>query len=551
MTKKITPQVHASKLRAIDLYSGIGGWSLGMAMAGVDVVASYEWWDKANLTNQENNRHSAVQIDIRTLRLSDLPKDIDIVVGSPPCTQFSFANRGGQGDIDDGLKDIAKFLEVVDFLRPKFWAMENVPRVAGIVEKEMQPGGRLSKYAHLNPTIRVVDTCEWGVPQRRQRCIAGNIDFELLYSYREHTTQHTLGDVVRSLAKAVVVDPLYDVQVDAGAMQDHAIEAYLNDEEERMNREMKTFHPVYNNMAFPDPLNRTARTVTATCTRVSRESIVIASPEHRGKFRRLSVRERGCLQSFPITYQFFGNSHSQKLKMIGNAIPPLFTFYLAQAILNTPAEKLVSPAKGIQRFRPTATVPPKTKPDLPGGSYARTRRFRAAIPSLRFKSGVRFELSNDFSAEKVEWQVKFFFGNSKNIVSMDLDARLLTVLKRTKSLNEIIEVARSLLQEFESKVATTNAVNMQAKWAHEDVASIHPYELVDAIGGAAAKLQSKLEGDLPGVASKTLLRLIEAEGQGHGLTKVLKHAEPILAGLIVSSLANSVLASKTFNGSRK
>jgi DNA (cytosine-5)-methyltransferase 1 len=329
------------------------------------------------------------------------------------------------------------------------------------------------------------------------------------------------------------------------------IEACLNDEEERMNREMKTFHPVYNNMAFPDPLNRTARTVTATCTRVSRESIVIASPEHRGKFRRLTVRERACLQSFPITYQFFGNSHSQKLKMVGNAVPPLFTFYLAQAILNTPAEKIVLPAKGIQRFRPTVTAPTKTKPDLPGGSYALTRRFRAAIPNLRFKSGVRFELSNGFSADIVTWQVNFFFGNSKNIVSIDLDARLLTALKRTKALKEVAEVAWSLLQEFDSKVVTTTAANMQAKWAHKDVSSIHPYELVDAIGRAVAQLQYKLERELPGIASKTLLHLLEGRGQDHGLTKVLKHAEPILAGLIVSSLANSVLRSKTFNETRK
>ena len=35
-------EVKKQKFRAIDLYSGIGGWSLGLEMAGIDVAASFE-----------------------------------------------------------------------------------------------------------------------------------------------------------------------------------------------------------------------------------------------------------------------------------------------------------------------------------------------------------------------------------------------------------------------------------------------------------------------------------------------------------------------------
>jgi DNA (cytosine-5)-methyltransferase 1 len=38
----------ATTVRAIDLYSGVGGWSLGLRLAGVEVVASYELWGPAN-----------------------------------------------------------------------------------------------------------------------------------------------------------------------------------------------------------------------------------------------------------------------------------------------------------------------------------------------------------------------------------------------------------------------------------------------------------------------------------------------------------------------
>lgn len=314
----------SKRYRAIDLYSGIGGWSLGLRLAGIEIVASYEWWDKANQTNYRNNRHSATQVDIRQLPLEDFPRHIDIVVGSPPCTQFSFANRGGSGDIEDGLKDITKFLSVVRYIGPRFWAMENVPRVAQIVREELRRGGKLEQFVDLNADIHVVDMCEWGLPQRRRRCIVGNFDFDLLNQYRDKTVKTTLGDVIDSLSSRDVTDPIYGLRIPADELKDHIIEEFLSSEEERMNREMKTYHPVYNNMSFPDPLNNTARTITATCTRVSRESIIIDAPEKKGRYRRLSVRERGCLQGFPITFQFFGDSYAQKLKMIGNAIPPLF-----------------------------------------------------------------------------------------------------------------------------------------------------------------------------------------------------------------------------------
>ena len=90
-------------MKAIDLYSGVGGWSLGLKMAGVDVIQSYEWWSPAAETLINNLGGDVSIADIRTLPLSSIPLDIDIIVGSPPCTQFSYSNRGGSGDIYDGL----------------------------------------------------------------------------------------------------------------------------------------------------------------------------------------------------------------------------------------------------------------------------------------------------------------------------------------------------------------------------------------------------------------------------------------------------------------
>ncbi len=83
------------KPTAIDLYSGVGGWSLGLKMAGFRVLRSYEWWNDAVETHRKNFPHQGKQetINIRDMALKSslpAPKDVDIVVGSPPCTQFSF-----------------------------------------------------------------------------------------------------------------------------------------------------------------------------------------------------------------------------------------------------------------------------------------------------------------------------------------------------------------------------------------------------------------------------------------------------------------------------
>ena len=173
-------------MKAIDLYSGIGGWSIGLRMAGIDVVRCYEWWQPALDTYNKNLPPVAISQDIRALNPVDIDiGKIDIVVGSPPCTQFSYSNRGGGGDIEDGLKDISKFLDVVHHLKPKFWAMENVPRAKRVLESELADGGQLQRYRELVKVIEIVDASEFGVPQKRRRMIAGNFPFALFDSYRE------------------------------------------------------------------------------------------------------------------------------------------------------------------------------------------------------------------------------------------------------------------------------------------------------------------------------------------------------------------------------
>ena len=532
------------KLRAIDLYSGVGGWSLGLRLAGVDVVASYERWGPANETNFKNNFHQTQTVDIRRLALEDLPSGIDIVVGSPPCTQFSFSNRGGSGDLDDGLVDIIRFLTIVDYLKPRAWAMENVPRVAPILTKELMLGGRLHRFAHLGLEPHVLNMETFGLPQRRRRCVAGNFDHALLTSYATHRPP-TLGAVVRALARDPVVDPIYGITIPQEALFDHDVEASLNEEEVRINRASKTLHPVYNAMPFPDPLDRTVRTITATCTRVSRESIIVEQPGRTGAYRRLSIRERATLQGFPITVQFYGANHGQKLRMVGNAIPPTFAYLIANAFVGTTRSELrpINVA-GAELTAPTPK-PDITMVDSAGARFPENRTFRFAIPSLRLKSGVRFELANLTPGLGRAWRVVFWFGTSKDIRSLELVPAV-----ANRALGTLPPQARDALSgplaKLETMLAGADLQNLQQLWSHRGPGRTRPFMLLDDLDAAGTYIRSVLEPFES--EAREVLQDIVATQYGvetlmlPGLAKLDRNAILVLSGVIVGSLANAHLA---------
>jgi DNA (cytosine-5)-methyltransferase 1 len=532
------------KLRAIDLYSGVGGWSLGLRLAGIEVVASYERWGPANETNFKNNLHQAQTVDIRRLSLADLPQKVDIVVGSPPCTQFSFSNRGGAGNIADGLQDIIRFLTIVDHLKPRLWVMENVPRLATIMHKELKRGGALARFKHLGCVVHVVNMADYGLPQRRRRCIAGNFNFELLESYCASQAAHTLGSVVAALSGDPVIDPNFGIKIPRRTLIDHVEEDVLNPEEVRINRANKIAHTVYNSMPFPDPLNRNVRTITAVCTRVSRESIIIKAPKTKGAYRRLTIRERASLQGFPITFQFYGTSYSQKLRMIGNAVPPLFAYLMGQALRSVAAKKLVPLKAAAKKFTAPTPAPAETPPDRAGGSYPANRTFKFAVPSLQLKSGVRFELANDFVRNVARWRIDFYFGTSKEIESIALDEGL----ERRLSKQIPVEVAseiRLVLDGLKAFVMNADIANMQALWAHKSLGETRAFMLLDAIDLAGASIAGSL-AQHDGLAKKLVERAVfhgrfDGDRAVPGLAKLARNAPLILAGLIIGSMVNGIL----------
>jgi DNA (cytosine-5)-methyltransferase 1 len=532
-------------MAVIDLYSGIGGWTLGFKMAGVPVLSSYEWWKDANQTHNKNFGSEHAERDIRRLTNADLPDPvlIDFVVGSPPCTQFSLANRGGKGDIADGLVDIKKFLEVVEYLQPRYWAMENVPRVAGILAAEIAPGGTLERFAPLFGDIRVYKASDFGVPQDRRRMIAGRFPFDLFESYASRIPKINLGDVLQALEKRPITDPVYSLTLDNEQVTDHILEPNLSSEEERMNRESKTHHPVYNAMSFPDRLDRPSRTVTALCTRVSRESIIVQ--DSKDNIRRLTIRERGCVQSFPINYQFFSKTYAGKIKMIGNAVPPLLTFYIAQSMQGTPLNELIF-AKQVEpeRLILGTEMAVSHRPDNEGTKFSKSRSFRLALPGLRFGSGVRFELKNEFDkiSKEVSWSFNFFYGNSKNIKGHVLDNKLFHKAVKAISLLEDDQLT-VLLNNYLALVREIRPADLQKNWTNSDRTFQGPIALTDQLAEHVARFKEYLKDNQNYI--NNMLSFVESEltskdGKVDN-KKLIENSIEAFIGILLGSCFNAIM----------
>lgn len=514
---------------AIDFYSGIGGWTLGMKLSGVTNLASYEWWNEANQTHNLNFGTNHKEVDIRSIDVSELTFDqkIDFIVGSPPCTQFSYANKGGNGDIADGMVDIYKFLEIVEHVKPKYWAMENVPRVAKILEKELD-GGVLARFKDLVKVVEIVDSSHYGVPQRRKRMIAGNFPWDLFSAYSSSIRVKTLGDVLTALDEKVITDPNYGYSIARKKVTELDNEADLTKQEERINRDAKTFHPIYNGMSFPDKYDRPSRTVTATCTRVSRESIIVKS---EFGYRRLSVRERGVLQGFPITYQYYGRTLNSKFKMIGNAVPPILTYYIFQAMKEVEVHDIKPPADSTYYHEQPKHKPFPSKLGLPKRKFPASRKFMYAVPNLRYGSGVRFELSNTPKLGG-DWSFKFIYGNSKNIREVLLDRNMADAVSSVFNKKDLTLLRKAMAREL-SKHQQMNSKSLQKVWTSSTQNTV-VFDFIDSLGALAGNLMSQVS--LGSTSNVFLASILEDESK-----KIKDNAKSILLGLYMLSVTNAKL----------
>ena len=122
-------------LNVIDLFSGVGGLSLGAARAGFAVCGAVDIDPKANEAHKINFPNTVhLEADIaeltglalrRALHLNG--KSIAGVVGGPPCQGFSPIGRRNKDDVRN--RSFVDFFRIVSEVLPAFFLVENVPGI--------------------------------------------------------------------------------------------------------------------------------------------------------------------------------------------------------------------------------------------------------------------------------------------------------------------------------------------------------------------------------------------------------------------------------------
>ena len=159
-----------SKLRVLDLFSGIGGFSLGLERTGgFETVAFCEIEEYPRRVLKKHWPKVPCYEDVRTLNADTLARDgisIDVICGGFPCQDVSTANHSGKGL--DGEKSglWREYARLVGELRPSFIIVENVAALLGRGMGRVL--GDLSAIGY-DAEWEIVSASDVGAPHDRQR----------------------------------------------------------------------------------------------------------------------------------------------------------------------------------------------------------------------------------------------------------------------------------------------------------------------------------------------------------------------------------------------
>ena len=347
------------KPTVIDLFAGVGGLSLGFEMEGFDILLANEFDHSIATAYKENHKSTNVVVgDITSLDLSkvfgEYVNKIDVVIGGPPCQGFS--QKGKRKTINDERNFLFKhYVEVVKFVKPKYFVMENVPNLLtaekGFFLNEIK--GLFKDYGY---SIRygILNAADYGVPQNRRRAI-------IIGKYLANPPELPLPCKQKVTIWDAISDLAY-LESGEGEFEQEYRNSPKSDYEKKMRKESKI---LYNHMATKHsalalerlslippnagkevlPKKHITKSVySGTWSRMKQNDVAVTittrfDTPSSGKFthpflnRAITVREAARLQSFPDTFKFIGSKMSQ-MKQVGNAVPPLLARKIAHVIMN-------------------------------------------------------------------------------------------------------------------------------------------------------------------------------------------------------------------------
>jgi DNA (cytosine-5)-methyltransferase 1 len=357
----------------IDLFSGAGGLTLGFCQAGGLPIAAVDN-DPDSIETYKRMFPMCEEVfcgDIEQWKPNNsYKKNVDVVIGGPPCQGFSLAR--GLRFVDDPRNHLYKeFVRLVSIFQPKWFVLENVQGITnigdGIILKQIYEDFNSIDY---KVTHQLVNMAEYGVPQLRKRAVfvGNNLGKDFRWPEKKFKKQSKTSISPESLPRyRTINEALSDLPWDIGSYFAHRANSKMRGPRNRdvFNDPAFTLRVRGDEFAFcekpatkafipdfiPDESNffyLPSNNEYQIAMRETPPSWIMdyKRPEERNSksktslsgTRRLAIREQARLQSFPDWFQFYGRKYSQA-SQIGNAVPPLFAKQLFEAIFQQSMEE--------------------------------------------------------------------------------------------------------------------------------------------------------------------------------------------------------------------
>lgn len=315
----------------IDLFSGAGGLSCGLTMAGFTPIGSVEIMPEAvetykyNFGEQKGFDENVETRDIRTQDVKDAlyksveGKHIHLIVGGFPCQGFSMAGNRVVTDPRNSL--YLEMLQIVKKLQPDFVVMENVEGLRSMLNGKVE-AKIINDYkeAGYDINVTVLNSADYGVPQVRRRVIfignrhgLKNCHPQPLFTPDNYVT---LGEGIKrfmAMPENKTINHIFTRHSDKMIAQIAALP------------EGKSLYGNYSDAWKKSPWDK------PSCTVKENHGGVNIHPKLN---RVLTPRELAALQSFPDDFIFKGSKKWQ-LVQIGNAVPALLGKAIGIAVMKS------------------------------------------------------------------------------------------------------------------------------------------------------------------------------------------------------------------------
>lgn len=379
----------------ISLFSGAMGLDIGLQQVGLDVVIGQDF-DPFCVETMKANGHNVLGGDIREIKPEQLLEKAGLKVGEPflicggpPCQPFSTAGkRLGINDPRGSL--FMDFIRMIDYIRPRFFIMENVKGIMSLPLKQVPVADHdendseqklgtvldviLTEFNKLGykTVYGILDAVNYGVPQFRERFVLiGSRDQEDIFlpipthfqihqdpTYRWKTVGEAIADLENEEGECCVLTPerkeYLRMVPEGGNWKDlpkDIIPKAMGGAYESGGGKVGFYRRLTYAQPSPTITTAPAQKATMLC--------------HPTKDRPLSVHEYARLQQFPENWVFVGTT-AAKYKQIGNAVPIGLAEAIGKAVLAVANRNSVVETK---RFRGTS-IHNRIKSALELGAYS-------------------------------------------------------------------------------------------------------------------------------------------------------------------------------------